>query len=219
MAEWKLPFPDKYITGEFGTRSKYRIANNFGPHRGTDWARPSGTKMPAINSGTIALVQYSSILGWCISHTAWAEGRTWYIGYSHLLEKPTLKVGDKIEVGETVGIIGSTGSASSGPHCHVTLSRSKKGVFYGKVYDIKKFVIKQNSSQEPPKPVKAVSTIKTRSRPPKRITKSPVPTKTYTVKSGDSYWKIGKAFGIDYRKLQKLNGSKMLHPGDRIKLS
>ena len=41
----------------------------------------------------------------------------------------------------------------------------------------------------------------------------------YTVKAGDSYWKIGKAVGIDYRKLQKLNNNKDLRPGDKIKLN
>ena len=44
------------------------------------------------------------------------------------------------------------------------------------------------------------------------------PQRMYTVKSGDSYWKIGKQFGIDYRKLQRINSNKQLNPGDIIKL-
>jgi murein DD-endopeptidase MepM/ murein hydrolase activator NlpD len=149
MATWKLPFAEKYVTGEFGTRSKFRIANNLGPHRGTDWARPSGTKIPAVTSGTVSIVQYSKILGWVLVHTAWADGKTWYVGYSHLLEKPDLKVGDKVKMGQTVGLMGSTGSASSGPHLHATLGDTPKSVFWGKVYDLKAFIYKQIESDKP----------------------------------------------------------------------
>ena len=149
MATWKLPFAEKFVTGEFGTRSKFRIANNLGPHRGTDWARPSGTKIPAVTSGTVAVVQWSRVLGWVLVQTAWADGKTWYVGYSHLLEKPTLKVGDKVKMGETVGLMGSTGSASSGPHLHATLGNTKKSVFYGKVYDLKAFIYKQIEESKP----------------------------------------------------------------------
>jgi murein DD-endopeptidase MepM/ murein hydrolase activator NlpD len=146
MSKWKLPFEEKYVTGEFGTRSKFRIANNLGSHRGTDWARPSGTNIPAITDGTVALVQYSKILGHVLVQTGWAEGKTWYIGYSHLLEESSLKVGDTVKVGDTIGIMGSTGSASSGPHLHATLGTTKKAVFYGKVYDLKAFIIKEMAS-------------------------------------------------------------------------
>lgn len=45
------------------------------------------------------------------------------------------------------------------------------------------------------------------------------PKRMYTVKAGDSYWKIGKAFGIDYRKLQRINSNKALNPGDIINLN
>lgn len=136
------PFAEDRITGQFGTRSAFRIRNGLGPHRGTDWAKPNKTPIPAITDGTIALVQYSKILGWCIVQTAWAEGKTWYIGYAHLAKKPTLKKGDKVKMGETIALLGNTGSASSGPHLHATLSTSRKGIFWGKVYDLYKFINK-----------------------------------------------------------------------------
>ena len=289
MATWKLPFADKYVTGEFGTRSKYRIANNLGPHRGVDWARPSGTKIPAVTKGTVSLVKWSRVLGWVLVQTGWAEGKTWYIGYSHLLEKPTLKVGDKIRMGQTVGLMGSTGSASSGPHLHATLGTTKKSVFWGKVYDLKAFIKKQieeekakaKKTKAKPAAKKTSTASKTATKPAakKPAAKKPAaketstkkanpkthkvvrgesywsigekygisykklqdinknkqlkpgdlvrldggvvdnqPKRMYTVKSGDSYWKIGKQFGIDYRKIQRLNSNKQLNPGDIIKL-
>lgn len=142
MSTWMRPFADKHITGQFGTRSAFRIRNGLGPHRGTDWARPNKTPIPAITDGTIALVHYSKIIGWCIVQTAWAEGKTWYIGYAHLAKKPKLKVGDKIKMGQPIGLCGNTGKASSGPHLHATLSTSKKGIFWGKVFDLYKMIVK-----------------------------------------------------------------------------
>jgi LysM repeat protein len=50
---------------------------------------------------------------------------------------------------------------------------------------------------------------------PKLAAKKPV---FYVVKSGDSYWSIGKEFGVDFRKLQKLNAGKALHPDDKIRI-
>ena len=247
MATWKLPFADKYVTGEFGTRSKYRIANNLGPHRGVDWARPSGTKIPAVTKGTIVLVKWSRILGWVLVQTGWAEGKTWYIGYSHLLEKPTLKVGDKVRMGQTVGLMGSTGSASSGPHLHATLGTTEKSVFWGKVYDLKAFIKKQIEAEskaakkkgtagtakgatkplsvktEPIKTVKKPAAKKpaAKATPAKTTSKKSVPKaapKTHKVVKGDSYWSIGQKYGIDYKKIQDLNKNKPLKPGDIVRL-
>ena len=142
MSTWMQPFADKYITGQFGTRSAFRIRNGLGPHRGTDWARPNKTPIPAISSGTIALVHYSKVIGWCIVQTAWADGKTWYIGYAHLAKKPKLKEGDKIKMGQPIGLVGNTGKASSGPHLHATLGLTKKSVFWGKVFDLYKMINK-----------------------------------------------------------------------------
>jgi len=142
MSTWMQPFADKHITGQFGTRSAFRIRNGLGPHRGTDWARPNKTPIPAVTDGTIALVHYSKVIGWCIVQTGWAEGKTWYVGYAHLAKKPKLKKGDKIKMGQPIGLMGNTGSASSGPHLHATLSTTVKGIFWGKVFDLHKFINK-----------------------------------------------------------------------------
>lgn len=209
MATWKLPFADKYVTGEFGTRSKYRIANNLGPHRGVDWARPSGTKIPAVTNGTVSLVKWSRVLGWVLVQTGWADGKTWYVGYCHLLEKPTLKVGDKVKMGQTVGLMGSTGSASSGPHLHATLGTTKNSVFWGKVYDLKAFIKKQieldapAAKPEAPKPeAKKPAEKKPAAKP---VAKAKPKPKTHKVVSGDTLGKIAKKYGTTVATLAKLN--------------
>lgn len=127
---WKLPFPDKKITGHYGTMSEFRKKNNMQAHSGTDWAMPEGTKIPAIGRGTVKLIQFSKVLGWVLVQSIMdKEGVVWYIGYCHLKSEPTLKVGAKLAPGDSVGLCGNTGSASSGAHLHATLSRQVKGVF------------------------------------------------------------------------------------------
>jgi len=128
-ADWRLPYSDKFITGHYGTLSEFRKARNMQPHSGTDWARPRGTRIPAIAKGTIRLIQFSKVLGWVVVQTAMdKDGQIWYIGYCHLDNKPGYEVGQKIAKSQTIGLIGNTG-VSSGPHLHATASKTLKGVF------------------------------------------------------------------------------------------
>ena len=163
---WLMPFPEKAITGEYGTMSEFRRKNNMQAHSGTDWA-PAGsnkgkTAIPAIARGTIRLVQWSNVLGWVVVQTAMDKNKQlWYIGYCHVkcnkcgidckgkhgaAEAVTLKVGDRVNAGDPVAFIGNTGSASSGAHLHATASRQLKGVFgpTSVKVDLKK-LIKENA--------------------------------------------------------------------------
>jgi hypothetical protein len=148
---WVMPFPEKTITGEYGTLSAFRRKNKMQPHSGTDWA-PGGsnkgkTLIPAIADGTIKLVQWSAVLGWVVVQSAADKnGKIWFIGYCHLACKKCginckgghdadialkVKVGDKVQAGDvTHGMaIGNTGNASSGAHLHATLGKAVKDVF------------------------------------------------------------------------------------------
>jgi murein DD-endopeptidase MepM/ murein hydrolase activator NlpD len=128
-SDWRLPYPDKYITGHYGTMSDFRRKNGMQAHSGTDWARPRGTRIPAIAKGTIRLIQYSKVLGWVVVQTAMDKnGKVWYIGYCHMDERPGYEVGQKLVKSQTIGKIGNSGM-SSGPHLHATGSRTLKGVF------------------------------------------------------------------------------------------
>ena len=128
-SDWRLPYADKFITGHYGTLSEFRKARNMQPHSGTDWARPRGTRIPAVAKGTIRLIQFSKVLGWVVVQTAMdKDGQIWYLGYCHMDERPGYEVGQKLAKGQTVGMIGNTGQ-SSGPHLHFTASKTLKGVF------------------------------------------------------------------------------------------
>ena len=128
-ADWRLPFADKFITGHYGTLSDFRRKNGMQAHSGTDWARPKGTRIPAIAKGTIRLIQFSKVLGWVVVQTAMdKDGQIWYLGYCHMDAKPGYEVGQKVVKRQTIGLIGNSGM-SSGPHLHATASKTLKGVF------------------------------------------------------------------------------------------
>jgi murein DD-endopeptidase MepM/ murein hydrolase activator NlpD len=125
----RFPFDPKFITGRFGTLSEFRKKNNMQPHSGADWARPEGTPIPSIANGTIVLKQWSDVLGnVSVLRVMDQEKKLAYVGFCHLA-KPGLEVGTKVKEGDTIGLVGNTGSASSGPHLHLTVGREIKSVF------------------------------------------------------------------------------------------
>lgn len=125
----RYPFEPKFITGRFGTLSEYRRARGMQSHSGVDWARPEGTPIPSIANGTIVLQQFSQVLGnVSVLRVMGKDKKLYYVGYCHLKE-PGLEVGTKVKEGDPIGKVGNTGSASSGPHLHLTVSKEIKGVF------------------------------------------------------------------------------------------
>tara|TARA_R110000803_G_scaffold107000_1_gene175131 strand:+ start:200 stop:736 length:537 start_codon:yes stop_codon:yes gene_type:complete len=129
VADWRLVYDAKYITAHYGEMSEFRKSKGMQAHSGTDWARPRGTRIPAIAKGKIHLIQFSTVLGWVVVQTAMdKDGHIWYLGYCHMDSKPGYTVGQKLRKGQTVGLLGNSGQ-SSGPHVHVTASRTLKGVF------------------------------------------------------------------------------------------
>ena len=127
---WQKPFPDNRITGHYGTLSDYRRKMKMQPHSGTDWAMKAGTPIPAIARGTVVGIFESKILGHVLVQRVQDKNKKiWFIGYCHLHKKPTLKEGDRVEAGAPIGLVGNSGSASTGAHLHATLSKTIKGVF------------------------------------------------------------------------------------------
>jgi murein DD-endopeptidase MepM/ murein hydrolase activator NlpD len=125
----RFPFEPKFITGRFGTLSDFRKKNKMQPHSGVDWAKPEGTPIPAIANGTIVLQQFSQVLGnVSVLRVMGKDAKLYYVGFCHL-KAEGLEVGTKVQEGDTIGFVGNTGSASSGAHLHLTVSKELKGVF------------------------------------------------------------------------------------------
>ena len=103
--------------------SNYTISSPYGNrgsefHRGLDMASPQGEPIHASKAGTVLKAEYHDSWGnyVVIEH---ADGMTTL--YAHQ-QQYIVKVGDKVEQGQTIGYVGSTGN-SSGAHLHFELCR------------------------------------------------------------------------------------------------
>ncbi len=112
---WKESFmaPVKgRISGRFGSR---RVINGQqkNPHSGEDIAAPKGTTVAAMNTGTVSLTHdhFFTGKGVILDH-----GLGLHSMYFHL-SKISVKEGQVVKKGQTIGQVGATGRAT-GPHLH-----------------------------------------------------------------------------------------------------
>ncbi len=109
-----LPVPHR-ISSVYGTRRQLNGKYN-GYHGGVDFASPMGYPIKAPAKGKVVLASYFSV-GNDNGNTVFLDhGMGVTTGVIHL-SKILVKVGDMVEQGQTVGLIGSSGR-STGPHLH-----------------------------------------------------------------------------------------------------
>ena len=98
------------ITGVYGSR---RILNNQprAPHYGIDIAAPTGTPVKAPQAGIIRMVEDLYYTGWTIILD---HGHGVSSTFLHL-ENTSVQIGERVEKGDLIGTVGSTGR-STGPH-------------------------------------------------------------------------------------------------------
>lgn len=118
-----------YVSSPYGWRSS-------GWHNGIDLVKSgggaSGTPVIASKSGTVEVVQrsnsgYGNMV--LINH-----GNGYKTRYAHMISGSiTVRVGEYVEAGQTIGKVGSTGN-STGPHLHFEVIRN------GETYDPKNYI-------------------------------------------------------------------------------
>lgn len=97
------------ITSRFGNRESIRSSG----HTGLDIAAPYGTAIKAAASGTVKFAGYSGGYGYVVKMSH-GNGIETYYGHCSKLYVST---GQKIEAGDTIAAVGSTGN-STGNHLH-----------------------------------------------------------------------------------------------------
>jgi murein DD-endopeptidase MepM/ murein hydrolase activator NlpD len=108
----KMPVKFSRISSRYNL--KRRIAyygNKIKAHKGTDYAAPIGTPIEATANGTVTESRYAGGNG---KYVKIRHNGTYSTQYLHM-SKRTVKVGDYVKQGQTIGLIGMTGN-TAGPH-------------------------------------------------------------------------------------------------------
>jgi len=108
------PVSDPVVTDTYGyTRD---TVNTTISHKGTDFHAPPGTRVLAMNSGTVRIAQFFTAYGNTVVIDHGFGIQTMYMHLSEL----DVKVGDTVKKGQTIGLSGETGYAE-GPHLHISV--------------------------------------------------------------------------------------------------
>ncbi len=97
------------ITSRYGVSSRIRSFD----HTGLDIAASTGTPIKVVASGTVTCASYRGSYGKVVKVDHGNGLETWYAHTS----KMYVEVGEKVEAGEVIAAVGSTGN-STGPHLH-----------------------------------------------------------------------------------------------------
>lgn len=148
MVAARLPFPLECIPTS-PVDSKGRKGGAFGnitpsrrrPHRGVDFSRfhilrlKLSLNVRAVTAGVVTAVETRD-RGELGRYVEIRDDEGFYWGYYHLQSVSTL-VGRRVELGDVVGVVGSSGSAAlaGAEHLHLTLSDERGGGINGRVFD------------------------------------------------------------------------------------
>jgi len=122
------PVKQGWVSSGFGHRvDPFTGRKKF--HKGIDFAGKAGSEVVAVAAGVVIASEWQTGYG-NVVEIRHADGYVTH--YAHNREN-LVKVGDRVEKGETIAILGSTGR-SSGPHVHFEVRRN------GKVIDPSRFI-------------------------------------------------------------------------------
>ena len=113
-----LPFPGA-ITSEFGHRENPFGGSEIETHKGLDIKGPIGAQVKAVAKGEVEFAGVRGGFGNCI---ILKHGNGFETLYGHL-SKILVNAGQQIDIGQQIGLIGSTGR-STGPHLHYEVHRN-----------------------------------------------------------------------------------------------
>lgn len=104
------------ITGTISSRYGVSSSIRSSTHTGLDIAAPQGTPIKAVAEGTVTCASYNGSYGNLVKIDHGNGIETWY-GHT---SKMYVTVGQKVEAGEVIAAVGSTGN-STGPHLHLEI--------------------------------------------------------------------------------------------------
>ncbi len=111
----RAPVSFTRISSNFNLRRQHPLWNRAMPHRGIDYAAPTGTPVRAAGQGKVTKVGRTQANG---NYIVIRHGEQFVTKYLHLSGfAPGLRANTTVRQGQTIGYVGSTGW-STGPHLH-----------------------------------------------------------------------------------------------------
>tara|TARA_R110000823_G_scaffold195624_7_gene326975 strand:- start:16463 stop:17788 length:1326 start_codon:yes stop_codon:yes gene_type:complete len=101
------------ISSNFNLRRLHPIYKTTRPHRGTDYAAPTGTPVYAAGDGRVIKAGYTRANG---NYVFVQHGDQYVTRYLHL-HKRKVREGQRVAQSQVIGTVGATGAAT-GPHLH-----------------------------------------------------------------------------------------------------
>lgn len=108
-----LKAPVKYsrISSRFSGKRFHPVLKTYKAHLGTDYAAPHGTPIMAVGDGVVSDASFTSGNG---NYVKIRHNGTYETQYLHM-SKRAVKKGQRVQQGDVIGYVGSTGLAT-GPH-------------------------------------------------------------------------------------------------------
>ncbi len=111
----RTPVDFTRISSKFNPNRKHPIFKTKRPHRGVDYAAPSGTPIKSSGDGKVIFAGRKGGYGKAVIVQ---HGQKYTTLYAHMRRiKPGMKRGKRVKQGQVIGYVGSTGYAT-GPHLH-----------------------------------------------------------------------------------------------------
>jgi hypothetical protein len=203
------------MLSKFGFPVQNKIISRFGPrrgrmHNGTDIRSATGDTIIAAFGGKIIRSKYYYGFGNLIVIQHDKNIKTYYAHLSKYLKKS----GNWVKKGDAIGLAGSTGRAT-GSHLHFEIRENDKAYDPELIFDFK-----TGETRADVESVKNLVQLQRKLIPKGYSVNEGVP-QYYTVRSGDSLWRISRRFKMSINhicKLNKISENSILRLGQPLKL-
>jgi murein DD-endopeptidase MepM/ murein hydrolase activator NlpD len=203
------------LFGNFTLPSDGKVISRYGlrsgrMHTGTDLKMNRGDTVYAVFCGIVNRAKYYYGYG---NMVVIDHGNELETGYAHL-SSFLVKMGENVRKGQPIGLAGSTGRASTN-HLHFEIKEGNRHFDPELVFDFDNGTVKHEVHH-----IIHLAELKKETHPVVQPSVGPVP-QSYTVRSGDSLWKIARRYKITVNalcQLNNLNQNSVLNIGTTLKL-
>ncbi|MDJ0337486.1 M23 family metallopeptidase [Cryobacterium sp. PH31-O1] len=139
---YMFPFSPSTITARWGVVDAWHPNG----HRGLDFAPGDRAPIPSVAGGVVVRNEWNSALGniLLVDHQ---DG--YFSGYCHMVSRSPIGKGSTVQRGTIVGNVGTTGTATSGPHLHLTIGSTSSNPASGATIDPEPFIRARTTDTAP----------------------------------------------------------------------